>query len=89
VRVTRKPFGERARLWCPAGISAEDLHSARDILRAACWAADVRVMQDNLCAHIVTVDVIRRLDDSGEPDGDYPAPHRRPEGTGRCSADEL
>jgi len=60
VRTTSEPFGERARVWCPAGTSAEDLASARAILRAACWAADVRVTRDDRHAHLVTVDVIRR-----------------------------
>jgi hypothetical protein len=60
MRTTSEPFGERVRLWCPAGTSAEDVRSARSILRAACWAADVQVTTDDHHAHIVTVDVIRR-----------------------------
>ncbi len=60
LRTTSEPFGERARVWCPAGTSAEDLASARATLRAACWAADVRVTRDDRHAHLVTVDVIRR-----------------------------
>jgi hypothetical protein len=57
---TPTPFGERVRLWCPAGITAETLKSARNTLRAACWAADVRVTRDNERSQRVTVDVIRR-----------------------------
>jgi hypothetical protein len=60
LRTTSEPFGERARVWCPAGTSAEDLASARAVLRAACWAADVRVIRDDRHAHLVTVEVIRR-----------------------------
>jgi hypothetical protein len=60
MRTTSESFGEQVRLWCPAGTSAEDLRSARAILRAACWAADVRITQDERHTHIVTVDVIRR-----------------------------
>jgi hypothetical protein len=60
VRTTSEAFGERARVWCPAGTSAEDLESAQAILRAACWAADVQVRRDERHAHMVTVDVIRR-----------------------------
>ncbi len=60
MRTTSEPFGERARVWCPAGTSPEDLVSARAILRAACWAADVRVTPDDRRAHLATVDVIRR-----------------------------
>src|SRR5215472_7238059 len=57
---TPTPYGERVRLWCPAGITAEALKSARNTLRAACWAADVRVTRDNERSQRVTVDVIRR-----------------------------
>jgi hypothetical protein len=60
MRTTRTPFGEHVRLWCPAGISAEDIRSARATLRAACWAADVKVIRDKRHAQIVTVEVIRR-----------------------------
>jgi hypothetical protein len=59
MRITREPFGERVRLWCPAGTCAEDLHAARKVLRAACWAADVRVTRDKRRSHMVTLDVIR------------------------------
>lgn len=61
LRTTRQPFGERVQVWCPAGVSAEDFRSARAILRAACWAADVRVRADDRHAQRVTIDVIRRL----------------------------
>jgi len=57
---TPTPFGERVRVWCPAGITAEALKSARSTLRAACWAADVRVTRDNEQSQRVTMDVIRR-----------------------------
>ena len=60
MRTTSEPFGERARVWCPAGTCAEDLASARVMLRAACWAADVRITPDGRHAQLVTVDVIRR-----------------------------
>jgi hypothetical protein len=70
IQVTGEPFGERVRLWCPAGTSAEDIYAARDVLRAACWAADVRVSRDEQRSHLVTVDVIRRPDDLERFDGD-------------------
>ena len=69
IQVTGEPFGERVRLWCPAGTSAEDIYVARDVLRAACWAADVRVARDEQRSHLVTVDVIRRPDDIELPGG--------------------
>ncbi|MGD0928127.1 MAG: hypothetical protein ABR926_23370 [Streptosporangiaceae bacterium] len=65
LRTTRQPFGERVRLWCPAGVVAADVRSARDILAAACWAADIRVTGDPGHAHLLTLDVIRR---SGPPE---------------------
>jgi hypothetical protein len=53
------PYGERVRLWCPAGVVVEDFESATEILAAACWARDVHVVRDPEYAHLVTVDVIR------------------------------
>jgi hypothetical protein len=69
VRVKAEPFGERVRLWCPAGTSADDLYAARETLRAACRAADVRVTRDQQRSHLVTVDVIRRAEPGEDPDG--------------------
>ena len=40
---TPTDYGERLRLWCPAGITAADLIAASEVLAAACWAAEVRV----------------------------------------------
>jgi hypothetical protein len=59
IQTTMQPFGERVRLWCPAGTSAEDIRSARELLRTACWAGDIRVTCDRRHVHLVTVDVIR------------------------------
>jgi hypothetical protein len=60
-------FGERVTLWCRAGITHGDLEGARDILRAACWASDVRVVASARYAHVVVLEVIRRLP-PGPPD---------------------
>ena len=54
-------FGERVTLWCRAGTTHGDLASARDILRAACWASDVRVVASARYAHLVVLEVIRHL----------------------------
>jgi len=51
-------YGQRARLWLRAGLTADDLIAAREILAAACWAAEVRVTRDACRAHLVTVEVI-------------------------------
>jgi hypothetical protein len=58
--VVPAPFGERVRLWCRAGISAEDLADESDRLRAALWARDVRVTRDRRWSALVLVDVVRR-----------------------------
>ena len=54
------PVGERVRLWCRAGMSAEDIADETDRLRSACFARDVRVVRDRRWSALVTVDVIRR-----------------------------
>ena len=54
-------FGERVWLWCRAGITARDLQAARDVLRAAWRASDVRVVVNDRRSHIVVLEVIRRL----------------------------
>ena len=68
---TPQPFGERVTLWCVAGTTAVDLLAARDVLIAACWAADIQIVRSQSHAHIVIVDVIRRPPDqppAQEPD---------------------
>jgi hypothetical protein len=60
---TPQPFGERVTLWCVAGTSAADLIAARDVLIAACWAADMRIIRSKNYAHMVIVDIIRRPPD--------------------------
>ena len=91
-------FGERVWLWCRAGITAGDLQAARDILRAACWASDVRVVVNDRRSHIVVLEVIRRAPaarhagppdlawpylDRGEPDGGDPEEPALYSGPGR------
>ena len=52
-----------ALTWPPSRqrITARDLEAARDVLRAACWASDVRVVVNDRRSHIVVLEVIRRL----------------------------
>jgi hypothetical protein len=52
--------GERVWLCCPIGVSAEDIASETDRLRAACFARDVRVARDRRFSALVVVEVIRR-----------------------------
>ena len=62
-------YGERVWLWCRAGITAVDLEAAREILRSACWASDVRVVVNDRRSHIVVLEVIRRHPPESPADG--------------------
>jgi hypothetical protein len=52
-------YGERVRIWLRAGITAADLYAAREVLAAACWAAEVHVVPSPGRAHLVTLQVVR------------------------------
>jgi hypothetical protein len=82
-------YGERLRLWCPAGITAADLIGASEVLAAACWAAEVRVAADARHAHLVTLAVIRNLqpERTGPTLDGWPSP-RRVAGEGAGEPDE-
>jgi hypothetical protein len=56
---TPTDYGEQVRLWLRAGITAADLYAARDVLAAACWAMEVRVVPSSRHAHLVTLEVVR------------------------------
>jgi hypothetical protein len=78
-------FGERVRLWCPAGITAADLIAARELLAAACWAMEVRVIPDLRHTHLVTLEVIRHshAERTGPTPHDWPySPHVADDGLG-------
>jgi hypothetical protein len=66
---TPAAFGERVTLWCRAGITHGNPEAARDVLRAACWAHDVRVVASARYAHVIVLEVIRRLP-AGPPPGE-------------------
>jgi hypothetical protein len=63
-------YGERVRLWLPAGLTADRLRAACEELAAACWAAEVRVLRDPPRAHRVTLDVMR----NPHPEPSFPHP---------------
>ena len=82
-----RPFGESVLLWCRPGITADDLVRAREVLRVACWASDVRVIPDLRRPHRVRLDIIRVpsaehpvTEDwpDGVPDDADPEPHPDP-----------
>jgi hypothetical protein len=79
VRTRPTPHGERVTLWCPAGLSAQDVRAARHLLLAACWARDLQVRSHPRHAHLVDVDVVRRvgLPTPPRPGPDGPAPDAR------------
>jgi len=52
-------YGEQVRLWLRAGLTTADLTAARDVLAAACWATEVRVVPSARHAHLVTLEVVR------------------------------
>ena len=52
--------GERAWVWCRAGICAEDLEAHTGEIAAACYAREARVAKSPRWAQLVTVDIVRR-----------------------------
>jgi hypothetical protein len=60
LRIHPTEVGERAYLWCRAGICAEDFESRTDEIRSACYARDARVTRDQQRSQLITIDVIRR-----------------------------
>jgi hypothetical protein len=52
--------GERAWVWCRAGICAADLEAHTGEIAAACYARETRVAKSPRWAQLVTVDVVRR-----------------------------
>ena len=52
--------GERAWVWCRAGICAEDMEAHTGEIAAACYAREARVTKSPRWAQLVTVDIVRR-----------------------------
>jgi hypothetical protein len=72
-------FGERVLIWCRAGITAADLQAAHDIIRTACWASDVHVIESEQRRHIVVLEVVRR-NPTERPTGALPSWPYLPQG---------
>lgn len=54
-----KEYGEQVLIWCPAGVTAGDFLTARQILAAACYASKIEVVTHPRYRHIVILGVIR------------------------------
>jgi hypothetical protein len=54
------PVGERAWVWCRAGICAEDLEAHTGEMAAACYAREARVTGSKQWAQLVVVNIVRR-----------------------------
>jgi hypothetical protein len=60
LRIKPTEVGERALVWCRAGICAEDFEDRTDEIRSACYAREARVTRDQQRSQLITIDVIRR-----------------------------
>ena len=52
--------GERAWVWCRAGICSEDLEAHTGEMAAACYAREARVAKSPRWAQLVVVNIVRR-----------------------------
>ena len=59
LRIHPTKVGERAHIWCRAGICLEDFEAHKGEIRAACYARDARVTRNMRWSQLVTVDIIR------------------------------
>jgi len=60
LRITRTEVGERALIWCRAGICAEDFEAHAGEIAAACYARQARISVSKRRAQLVTLDIVRR-----------------------------
>ncbi len=74
MRCARTSYGEQLLVWCPAGVTAADLHAARLVITSACLATDAQVVAHPTRRHLVFVAVIRhtRLEDHKLGPDNYP-----------------
>jgi hypothetical protein len=59
LRIHPTKVGERAHIWCRAGICLEDFEAHIGEIRAACYARDARVARNTRWSQLVTIDIIR------------------------------
>jgi hypothetical protein len=60
LRIYPTQVGERALIWCRAGICAADFEDHAQEIAAACYARQARVAGNKRWAHLVQVDIVRR-----------------------------
>jgi hypothetical protein len=61
------PFGERVWLWCRAGTTPSAIEAGREIIAAACWAAEVIVRPRDASPHWVLLEIVRQRGTYGTP----------------------
>jgi hypothetical protein len=60
LRIHPTKVGERALVWCRAGICAADFEAHAPEIAAACYARQARVEGHKRWAQLVQVDIVRR-----------------------------
>ena len=60
LRIHPTEVGERALIWCRAGICFEDFEEHTGEIAAACYAREARVERSRRWAQIVVVNIVRR-----------------------------
>jgi hypothetical protein len=60
LRITPTKVGERALIWCRAGICAEDFEAHAAEIAAACLARQARIEGNRRWAQLVHLDIVRR-----------------------------
>ena len=82
LRITPTQVGERALIWCRAGICAADFEAHSAEIAAACYARQARIEGHKRWAQLVQLDIVRRdtlaphlVIPSGLPQGRAPRRH--------------
>ena len=60
LRIHPTQVGERALIWCRAGICSEDFEAHTGEIAAACYAREARVERSRRWAQLVVVNIVRR-----------------------------
>ena len=60
LRITPTQVGERALIWCRAGICAEDFEAHAAEIASACLARQARIEGNRRWAQLVHLDIVRR-----------------------------